>query len=85
MGLISKVIPPEKLLEETIKLGEKIASNSHLINGICKEAVNTAFETTLSEGLHFEKRMFHGTFATEDRREGMNAFVNKRPANFKNE
>ncbi|XP_045476324.1 enoyl-CoA hydratase, mitochondrial [Harmonia axyridis] len=85
MGLVSKVFPPEKLLEETIKLGEKIASNSQLINGLCKEAVNTAFESTLQEGLHFEKRTFHGTFATEDRREGMNAFVNKRAANFKNE
>lgn len=85
MGLVSKIFPVDKLLDETIKLGEKIAKNSHLINGICKESVNIAYETTLREGLHFEKRMFHGTFATNDRKEGMTAFVEKRQANFTNE
>lgn len=85
MGLVSKIFPVEKLLEETIKLGEKIASNSQLITKMCKESVNTAFETTLTEGLHFEKRMFHGTFATKDRKEGMTAFIEKRPPNFTNE
>ncbi|KAK9883084.1 hypothetical protein WA026_001286 [Henosepilachna vigintioctopunctata] len=84
MGLVSKVFPVETVVEEAIKLGEKIASNSHLINGICKESVNTAFETTLKEGLKFEKRQFYGTFATEDRKEGMSAFVEKRKANFQN-
>jgi len=85
MGLVSKVFPVDKLLEETIKLGEKIAGNSQLITKLCKESVNIAFETTLAEGLHFEKRMFHGTFATQDRKEGMTAFVEKRAPNFTNE
>lgn len=85
MGLVSKVFPVDKLLDETIKLGEKIASNSQLITAMCKESVNTAYETTLREGLHFEKRSFHGTFATKDRKEGMTAFVEKRPPNFTNE
>jgi enoyl-CoA hydratase len=56
-----------------------------LINGLCKESVNVAFETTLKEGLHFEKKLFHGTFATKDRKEGMTAFIEKRPPNFTNE
>ncbi|XP_030754194.1 enoyl-CoA hydratase, mitochondrial [Sitophilus oryzae] len=85
MGLVAKVFPVEKLLDESVKLGEKIASNSQLITKLCKESVNTAFETTLAEGLHFEKRTFHGTFATKDRLEGMTAFVEKRPPNFTNE
>lgn len=84
MGLVSKVFPVEQLLDESIKLGEKIASNSFLINQIAKESVNVAYESTLQEGLRFEKRMFHGTFATADRKEGMTAFVEKRPAEFKN-
>lgn len=85
MGLVSKVFPPEKLLDETVKLADKISSHSPLIVKMCKEAVNTALETTLTEGLHFEKRMFHATFATKDRQEGMNAFVEKRAPNFTNE
>jgi enoyl-CoA hydratase len=85
MGLVSKVFPVDKLLEEAVKLGEKISKNSHLINGLCKESVNVAFETTLKEGLHFEKKLFHGTFATKDRKEGMTAFIEKRPPNFTNE
>lgn len=85
MGLVSKIFPPEQLLPEAIKLGEKISSHSPLIVQICKEAVNTAYETTLKEGLHYEKRMFHATFATKDRQEGMNAFVEKRAAKFTNE
>lgn len=85
MGLVSKVFPVDKLVEESVKLGEKIASNSQLIVGMAKESVNVAYETSLAEGLHFEKRMFHGTFATKDRKEGMTAFVEKRAANFTNE
>nr|XP_033327253.1 probable enoyl-CoA hydratase, mitochondrial [Megalopta genalis] len=84
-GLVSKVVPADKLLAETVKLGEKIASHSQLIVAMAKESVNTAYETTLQEGLHFEKRMFHGTFATADRKEGMTAFIEKRTPNFKNE
>lgn len=85
MGLVSKVFPVDKLLDESIKLGEKIASNSQLINIIAKECVNTSYETTLKEGIHFEKRMFHACFATKDQKEGMAAFIGKRPANFSNE
>lgn len=82
MGLVSKVIPAASLVQETVKLAEKIANLSPIIVSLAKEAVNTALETTLTEGLHFEKRTFHGTFATKDRLEGMTAFVEKRPANF---
>jgi len=85
MGLVSKVFPVGELVNAAIKLGEKISANSPLIVKMAKESVHVAFETTLREGLHFEKRMFHGTFATNDRKEGMTAFVEKRPPNFKNE
>lgn len=84
-GLVSKVCPKETLVDEAVKTAEKIAKNSKLIVGLAKEAVNTAFETTLTEGNHFEKKLFHATFATCDRKEGMTAFVEKRPANFKDE
>lgn len=85
MGLVSKVFPPEQLVNEAVKLGEKIASNSQVAVTLAKEAVNSAFETSLTSGLKFEKRHFHGTFATADQKEGMAAFVEKRPPNFKNE
>lgn len=83
-GLVSKVIPSDQLVAEAIKLGEKISSHSQLIVALCKESVNTAYETPLAEGLHFEKRIFHATFSTEDRKEGMTAFVEKRAPNFTN-
>jgi len=78
MGLVSKIFPADKLVDEAIKLGEKISSHSPLIIALCKESVNKAFETTLSEGLNFEKRIFHATFSTNDQKEGMSAFVEKR-------
>jgi len=84
MGLVSKVVPANELLAEAIKLGEKIGTHSSLIVQLCKEAVNTAYETTLQEGLKYERRTFHATFSTEDRKEGMTAFVEKRPAKFTN-
>jgi len=83
-GLVSKVVPHDQLLDETHKTAAKIASMSQLTVAICKEAVNTALETTLAQGIQFERRQFHATFATEDRREGMAAFAEKRKANFKN-
>jgi len=79
-GLISKIFPANKLIEETVKLAEKISKNSPLINIMAKDAVNRAFETTLQEGLLYERRMFHATFATNDRKEGMTAFSEKRKA-----
>ncbi|CAH0579022.1 unnamed protein product [Chrysodeixis includens] len=85
MGLVSRVFPVDKLLEETIKLAERIGTHSPLIVKMAKAAVNQAYETTLKSGLLFEKSYFYGTFATADRQEGMSAFVEKRPPNFKNE
>jgi len=82
MGLVARVFPPEKLIAETVKLAEKIASNSQIAVALAKDAVNQAYESTLETGLHVEKKLFHATFATEDRKEGMTAFVEKRPANF---
>lgn len=82
-GLVSKVFPAEKVLEEAVKCAEKIAKNSKLMTAMAKEAVNAAFEMTLAEGNKAEKRLFHASFATDDRREGMSAFVEKREANFK--
>ncbi|XP_039283662.1 enoyl-CoA hydratase, mitochondrial [Nilaparvata lugens] len=84
MGLVSKVFPADKLVDEAIKTAEKISSHSPLIVALCKESVNTAFETTLTEGLRYEKKIFYATFATEDQKEGMGAFVEKRKPNFKN-
>merc|ERR1711962_1085047 len=69
-GLVSKVFPPEKLVDEAIKTADKIASHSKIITQICKESTNAAYELTLTEGLRFEKRMFHSSFATNDRKEG---------------
>ncbi|XP_034830742.1 probable enoyl-CoA hydratase, mitochondrial [Maniola hyperantus] len=84
MGLVSRVFPVEKLLEETIKLAERIGTHSPLIVKMAKQSVNQAYETTLKAGLQFEKSIFYGTFATEDQKEGMTAFIEKRAPNFKN-
>jgi enoyl-CoA hydratase len=81
-GLVSKVCPPSELVKEAIKTAEKISSFSKPIVAMAKEAVNKSYELTLEEGTHFEKRMFHATFATEDRKEGMMAFVEKRTPAF---
>lgn len=83
-GLVSKIFPAEELVNEAIKLGEKISSHSQLTVAIAKESVNKAFEMTLNEGLHFEKRMFQSTFATADQKEGMAAFIDKRSPKFTN-
>ena len=64
IGLVSRVVPVKELIPETLKVAEKIASFSKLVVAMCKESVNIAYETTLQEGLHFEKRIFHATFAT---------------------
>ncbi|KAJ2939199.1 hypothetical protein O0L34_g8513 [Tuta absoluta] len=85
MGLVARVFPVDKLLEETIKLAERIGTHSPLVVKMAKEAVNQAYETTLRTGLAYEKSLFYGTFATEDRKEGMTAFIEKRAPNFKNE
>jgi enoyl-CoA hydratase len=83
-GLVARVVPAEKLLEEAMAAAEKIAAMSLPVAMMAKESVNRAFETTLAEGIRFERRMFHATFATEDQKEGMAAFVDKRKPAFKN-
>ncbi|MEN3397804.1 enoyl-CoA hydratase-related protein, partial [Brucella melitensis] len=83
-GLVSRVVAPEALLEEALKAAERIASFSRVSVYMAKEAVNRAYETTLDEGLRFERRLFHSLFATEDQKEGMSAFVDKRTPSFKN-
>lgn len=76
-GLVSKVVDKEKSLEEAIVMAKKIASKSIIISMACKDVVNEAYETTLSQGINYEKRVFWSTFATEDRKLGMGNFVNK--------
>lgn len=83
-GLVSKVFPTNQVVSEAVKLGEKIASFSQVSIALCKESVNHSFETTLQEGLRVEKRLFHASFALDDRKEGMSAFVEKRPPKFTN-
>ncbi|KAI8799621.1 ClpP/crotonase-like domain-containing protein [Cladochytrium replicatum] len=84
-GLVARVFPADKLVEESVKAAETIASYSLPVVMMAKEAVNKSFETSLSEGLHLERRLFHSTFATKDQKEGMAAFVEKRTPDFKNE
>ncbi|MDX2144319.1 MAG: enoyl-CoA hydratase [Rhodospirillaceae bacterium] len=82
-GLVSRVVPADKLMEEALKAAERIAELSLPAVMMAKESVNRAFETTLAEGVRFERRMFHATFALEDQKEGMAAFVEKRQPAFK--
>ena len=83
-GLVSRVVPAAELLSEALKIGERIAQMSRPITMMLKESVNRAYETSLAEGVRFERRLFHATFATEDRKEGMAAFVEKRKPAFRN-
>jgi enoyl-CoA hydratase len=82
-GLVSRVVPADKLLEEAFAAADAIASYSLPVVMMIKESVNAAYETTLNEGVHFERRLFHATFATADQKEGMAAFVEKRAPDFK--
>ena len=81
-GLVARVLPAAELLAEALKVAEKIAGLSRPAVMMAKEAVNHAFETGLAEGVRFERRLFHATFATADQKEGMGAFAEKRPARF---
>jgi enoyl-CoA hydratase len=83
-GLVSRVVPAADVVEEALKAAEKIASFSLPAVMMTKEAVNRAYETTLAEGIRFERRVFHSMFALEDQKEGMAAFAEKRSANFRN-
>ncbi len=83
-GLVARIVPLANLLDEAIKTAETIASMSLPSVLAAKEAVNVAFETSLAEGVRFERRVFHSLFATADQKEGMAAFIAKRPAKFEN-
>jgi enoyl-CoA hydratase len=83
-GLVSRVVPAAELLEEALKAAEKIAGYSLPAVMMAKEAVNRAYETTLVEGLRYERRVFHSMFALDDQKEGMTAFIEKRAADFRN-
>jgi enoyl-CoA hydratase len=83
-GLVSRIVPADQLLDEALAAAQRIASLSQPVVMMAKEAVNRAFETTLAEGVRFERRLFHSTFATEDQKEGMAAFVEKRKPVFRN-
>ncbi len=82
-GLVSRIIPVADLVEEAVKVATQIATLSRPVVLMAKEAVNRAYETTLAEGVKFERRLFHSSFALDDQKEGMNAFAEKRPPNFK--
>ena len=83
-GLVSRVVPADKLMEETVAVAARIAAMSRPVSMMVKESVNRAFETTLAEGVRFERRLFHSTFATDDQKEGMAAFIEKRKPAFRN-
>ncbi|MGO4004087.1 enoyl-CoA hydratase [Pseudomonas fluorescens] len=82
-GLVARILPVDSLLDETLKTARAIAERSLPATMLVKESVNRAFESSLSEGVRFERRVFHSIFATADQKEGMAAFVEKRPAQFK--
>ncbi len=82
-GLVSRVVPAKKLKEEALATAHKIVEKSALATMAVKESVNRSYETTLAEGINFERRIFQALFATEDQAEGMNAFVEKRQAQFR--
>ena len=82
-GLASRVVPLEKLMEESLAAALMICSYSQVAVMAAKESVNRAYESGLSDGVMFERRMFHALFATQDQKEGMDAFVNKRAPAFK--
>lgn len=81
-GLVSRVVPAEELLDEALKTAATIASKSLIATTMIKEQVNAAYETTLAQGLLFERRTFHSIFSSNDQKEGMAAFAEKRDANF---
>ncbi len=83
-GMVSRIVPKGELREEAIRVAKQIAGFSRPIAMLIKESVDRAFETTLSEGVRFERRVFHSVFSTEDQKEGMAAFIEKRKPSFKN-
>jgi enoyl-CoA hydratase len=83
-GLVSRVVPLEKLMDEALGVADKIASYSLPVVMMIKESINRAYESTLAEGVLFERRLFHSQFALADQKEGMAAFLEKRKPTFKN-
>ena len=83
-GLVSRIVAPERLLAEALEVASRIATFSQPVTMMIKEAINRAYEVPLAEGMLFERRAFHAVFATDDQKEGMAAFVDKRVANFTN-
>ena len=83
-GLVSRIVPAAELVEEAVRTAAKIAAMSRPAAMLAKEAVNRAYETSLAEGVRFERRLFHSTFATDDQKEGMAAFSEKRKPSFRN-
>jgi enoyl-CoA hydratase len=83
-GLVARLVPADKLMEEVLAAAKTIAEMSLPVVMMIKESINRAYETTLAEGVQFERRLFHSTFATEDQKEGMKAFIEKRPPKFRN-
>ncbi len=83
-GLVSRIVPAGELVDEAVRVAQKIAGFSMPAVLMTKESVNRAYETTMAEGVRFERRLFHSLFATEDQKEGMAAFVEKREPQFKN-
>jgi enoyl-CoA hydratase len=84
-GLVSRVVPAERLMDEAMGAAKTIAEMSLPIVMMVKESINASYESSLSEGIRFERRLFHAAFATEDQKEGMKAFLEKRPAKFKHQ
>jgi enoyl-CoA hydratase len=84
-GLVSRVVPLDKLMDETLAAALAICDFSRIAVMAAKESVNRAFESGLADGVMFERRMFHAMFATADQKEGMEAFVAKRKPQFRNE
>ncbi len=83
-GLVARVVPTDSLMDEAKKVAAAINAKSRPVTMMVKESVNAAYETALSQGVLFERRLFHAAFATEDKDEGMEAFIEKRDAHFKN-
>ena len=83
-GLVSRIIPADELIDEAVATASKIAEKGAIAVMATKESVNRAYETTLSEGVRFERRLFHALFSTADQAEGMEAFIDKRQPTFKN-
>ena len=84
-GLVARVFSQQQLLEQTLETAEQIAEKSLSAVMMIKESINRAFEVSLAEGLRFERRAFHSIFASSDQKEGMRAFIEKRPAQFKHQ